>query len=152
MTGRQSWRSSIYEKNNATTMAMPHLLMKLDKQNTAMKSFKLAASDSCGDVCAAECLVNGQKVLVVTVYISPNTPSDDWKSLIFSNLDGYSPKVRKMFQFLARRICEDMPIILVGDFNPSVRFHVHATLVFKWCYLRFDVHLTSSCRLNFEGP
>jgi hypothetical protein len=58
-------------------MAMPHLLMRLDKQNTAKTSIKLAASESCGDVCAAECLVNGQKMLVVTVYISPNTPSDD---------------------------------------------------------------------------
>jgi hypothetical protein len=52
-------------------MATPHLLMKLDKQNMAKTSFKLATSDSCGDVCAAECPVNGQKVLVVTVYVSP---------------------------------------------------------------------------------
>jgi hypothetical protein len=44
-------------------MATAHLLMKLDKQNVA-KTFKLASSDSCGDVCVAECLVNGQKVLV----------------------------------------------------------------------------------------
>jgi hypothetical protein len=51
----------------ATTMAMPHLLMKLDKQNIAKTSFKLAASDSCGDVCAVEFPVNGQNVLVVTV-------------------------------------------------------------------------------------
>jgi hypothetical protein len=34
-------------------MAMPHLLMKLDKQNMAKTSFKLAASESCQDVCAA---------------------------------------------------------------------------------------------------
>jgi hypothetical protein len=66
-------------------MATPHLLMKLHKQNMANTSFKLAASDSCGDVCAAECPVYGQKVLVVTVYVSPNTPSDDWKFLIFYN-------------------------------------------------------------------
>jgi hypothetical protein len=85
--------------DNATTMAMPHLLMKLDKQNMAKTLFKLPASDLCGDVCAAECLVSGQKVLVVTVYESPNTPSDDWKSLIFSILAGYSPKVCKMFKF-----------------------------------------------------
>jgi hypothetical protein len=78
---------------NAISVAMPHLLMNLDKQNMVKTSFKLPASDSCGDVCAAECLVNGQKVLVVTVYVSPNTPSDNWKSLIFSNLAGYSPKV-----------------------------------------------------------
>jgi hypothetical protein len=94
--------------HNATNMATPHLLMKVDEQNMSRTSFKLPASDSCGDVCAAECPVNGQKVLVVTVYVSPATPSEDWKSLIFSNLAGYSPKLCKIFKFLARRFCEDM--------------------------------------------
>jgi hypothetical protein len=69
--------------DNATNMATPHPLMKLDKQNMAKTSFKLPASDSCGDVCAAECPVNGQKMLVVTVHVSPNTPSDDWKFSCF---------------------------------------------------------------------
>jgi hypothetical protein len=46
--------------------------MTLDKQNMAKTSFKLAASDSCGDVCAGECPANGHKELVVTVYVSPN--------------------------------------------------------------------------------
>jgi hypothetical protein len=46
--------------DNTTTMATPHLLTKLDKQNMAKTSFKLPASDSCGDVCAADCPVNGQ--------------------------------------------------------------------------------------------
>jgi hypothetical protein len=49
--------------------------MKLDKQNMAKTSFKLPASGSCGDVCAAECPVNEQNVLVVTVYVSPNIPA-----------------------------------------------------------------------------
>jgi hypothetical protein len=102
-------------------MATPHLLMKLDRQNRAKSSFKLAARESCGEICAAECLVNGQKVLVVTVDVYPNAPSDDRKSLIFSNLDGYSPKMCKTFKFLARRDCEDMPIILEGDFNVNVK-------------------------------
>jgi hypothetical protein len=44
--------------------------MKLDTQNMAKTSFKLPSSESCGDVCAAECLVKGQKMLVVTVRIS----------------------------------------------------------------------------------
>jgi hypothetical protein len=57
--------------------------MKLDKQNLAKTSFKLAASESYGDICVAVCLVSGRKVLVVTVFVSPNNPSDDWKSLIF---------------------------------------------------------------------
>jgi hypothetical protein len=97
MTGCQSWRSSHNNKKKNTTMAKPHLLMKMDKQNMAKTSFKLAASESCGDVCAAEHLVNGQNVLLVTVYVSPNTPRVDFKSLIFSNLAGHSPKVCKMF-------------------------------------------------------
>jgi hypothetical protein len=88
--------------DNTTTMATPHLLIKLDKQNVTKTSFKLPSSDSCGGVYAAECPVNGQKVLVVTVYASPNTPSDDWKSLIFSNLTGYSPKMCKMFTFFCK--------------------------------------------------
>jgi hypothetical protein len=95
----------------------------------AETSFKLPASDSCADVCVAECLVNGQKVLVVTVYVSPNTRSDDWKSLIFSNLAEYSPKVCKIFKFLARRGCEDMPIILASDFNVNVKDNYNAELV-----------------------
>jgi hypothetical protein len=86
-------------------------------------------SESRGDVCAAERVVNGQNVLVVTVYVSQNTPSDDWKSLIFTNLAGYSPKVCKMFKFLARSSCEDMQIILVRDFNVNVKDNFNAELV-----------------------
>jgi hypothetical protein len=63
------------------------------------------------------------------MYISPNTPSDDWKSFIFSNLAGYSPKVSKMFKFLARRGCKGMPIILAGDFNINVKDNYNAELV-----------------------
>jgi hypothetical protein len=76
-----------------------------------------------------QCPVNGQKVLVVAVYVSPNTPSDDWKSLICSNLAGYSPKVCKMFKFLARKRCKDMPVILAGDFNANVKDNYNAELV-----------------------
>jgi hypothetical protein len=65
--------------------------------------------------------VNEQEVLLVTVHVSPDTPSDDWKSLIFSTLSGYSAKVCEIFKFLARRVCEDMPIILAGGFNVNVK-------------------------------
>jgi hypothetical protein len=68
-------------------------------------------------------------VLVVAVYISPNTPSDDWKSLIFSNLAGFPPKLCKIFNFLARRVSEVMPIILAGDFKVNVRGNYNAELV-----------------------
>jgi hypothetical protein len=73
---------AMYERNNATIMATHHILKKLDKPRMTKTSFKLAASESCGDICAAECLVNGRTVLVVTVYVSPNTLSNHWISLI----------------------------------------------------------------------
>jgi hypothetical protein len=105
-------------------------------------SFELAASESCGDVCAAECLVSGQKVLVVTVYESPNTLSDDWKSLIVSNL---SPKLCKIFKFLANINCEDMPNILTGDFNLNVKDNYNAELVqFMKDTIELDVALDLS--------
>jgi hypothetical protein len=99
--------------------------MKLDRQNMAKTSFKLAASESCGEVFAAECLVNGR---MVTVYESPNTPSDVWKFSIFSILAGYSPKVCTMFKFLTRRGYDDIPIILAGDFNVNVKDNYNAEL------------------------
>jgi hypothetical protein len=82
-------------------------------------------SESCGDGCEAECLVNGQKILVVTVYVSPNTPSYGCKSLIFSNLDGYSQKVCKMFEIWKGEVVR----ILAGDFNVNVKNNYNAELV-----------------------
>jgi hypothetical protein len=117
------------KKDNTTTTGTPHLLMKLDKLNMAKTLFKLPTSDSCGDICAAECLVNGRKVLVVTVYVPANTPKSDCNSLIFSNLAGYSPNVCRMFKILARRGFEDMRIKLAGDFNVNVKDNYNAELV-----------------------
>jgi hypothetical protein len=67
-------------------------------------------------------------VLVVTVH-TPNTPSNVWKSLIFSNLTRFSPKVCKKFKFLARTSYEDMPIILRSDFNVNLKDNYNAELV-----------------------
>jgi hypothetical protein len=68
-------------------------------------------------------------MLGATVYVSPNTPTDDWKSLIFSNLTGYSPKVCKIFKFLTRRGCDDMPVILAGGFKVKAKDNYNAELV-----------------------
>jgi hypothetical protein len=46
------------KRNTTTTMAMPHHLMKMDKQRMAKMSFQLATSELYGDICTAECLVN----------------------------------------------------------------------------------------------
>jgi hypothetical protein len=63
------------------------------------------------------------------VYIPPNTPTGKWKPLIFSNLDVYSPKVHKLLKFLASRSCEDMPIILAGDFKANMKDNYNVEIV-----------------------
>jgi hypothetical protein len=88
-------------------------------------------------------------VLVVTVYVSANTPSDDWESLIFSNLAGYSPKLCKIFKFLARS-CEDMPIILLGDFNVNVNDSYNAELV-EFMKDTFELHVLSDLSQGTNG-
>jgi hypothetical protein len=44
-------------------------------------------------------------------------------------LAGYSPKLCKMLRCLARRGCEDIPIILAGDFNFNGKYNYNAELV-----------------------
>jgi hypothetical protein len=44
-------------------------------------------------------------------------------------LAGYSPKMCKIFKFLVRRGCEDMPIMLPGDFKFNVKYNYNAELV-----------------------
>jgi hypothetical protein len=66
---------------------------------------------------------------MVTVHVSGNIPRDEWKSLIFSNLAGYFPEVCKYFKFLARRISEDIPVIVAGEFNVNMKDNYGAELV-----------------------
>jgi hypothetical protein len=68
-------------------------------------------------------------MLVVTVYGSANTPSDDRKSLIFCNFARYSPKVCKIFTFLANISCENMPIIFASGCNVNVKDNYNVDLV-----------------------
>jgi len=67
-----------------------------------------------GDLCAAECkLPNGQKVLSVVVYISPNQHINDIVKFLHFVLLPYTPGG-------AAELGEDydeIPMILGGDFN-----------------------------------
>jgi hypothetical protein len=59
-------------------------------------------------------------VLVVSVFVSSNTLSDDRKSVTFSNLAGYSPIVCKMFKFLVRKSCEDFNVNVKDNYNSEL--------------------------------
>jgi hypothetical protein len=65
---------AIYERSGATTMATPHLLMGINHVEFANL---YARADNIGDVCAAEVMVDGVRTLLVSVYVNPNTSTDN---------------------------------------------------------------------------
>jgi exonuclease III len=101
----------VYEKYGATSMATPHLLMKLSKEDG--EEYRIAAAENRSDICAADCMVNGENVLIVTPYISNHTPIDDCKRFILSHLSNYT----KMVSVMATEVPNTMPIIFTGDIN-----------------------------------
>ncbi|KDR08288.1 hypothetical protein L798_01976 [Zootermopsis nevadensis] len=131
---------AMYEKHGATTMATPHLLMKLPKEDGA--DYRIAEAEKSGDICASECMVNGEKVFVVTLYISNNTPIDDCKRFVFSHLGTFPPKFTEMFSIMATEDRNTMPIILAGAFNIDLKYEnqsfvnvvlLDQNLVQIWC-------------------
>jgi hypothetical protein len=58
-----------------------------------------------GDICAAECMVNGEKVLIVTFYLSSNTPIDGCKRFVPIHLGTCAPKSsEEYYKFLVIRM------------------------------------------------
>jgi hypothetical protein len=105
---------AIYEKSGAATMVTPHLLMLINH----VESAKLyARADNIGDVCAAEVSVDVFRTLLISVYINPNTSTDDIECFLLYNLMAYSPKFCTMWPSLKRFGYYNMPIILTGEFN-----------------------------------
>jgi hypothetical protein len=104
----------IYEKCGAATMATPHLLMRINHFQFANLC---ARADNIGDVCAAD----GVRAQLVSVYINPNTSTDDIECFLLYNLMAYSAKICTMWPRLKRFGDYNMPIILTGDSNFNLR-------------------------------
>jgi hypothetical protein len=105
---------AIYEKRGTATMATPHLLMRINHVEFANLCVR---DDNIGDVCAAD----GVRTLLVSVYINPNTPTDDIESFLLYSLMAYSPKICTVWPRLKQFGYYNMPIILTGDFNFNLR-------------------------------
>jgi hypothetical protein len=80
-----------------------------------------ARADNIGDVCAAEMMVVRVRTLLVSVYINPNTSTDDIESFLLYNLMAYSTKICTMWPRLKRFVHYNLPIILTDDFNFNFR-------------------------------
>jgi hypothetical protein len=60
-------------------------------------------------------MVNGEKVLIVTLYLSNNTPIDDCKIFVLFHLGTFAPKCSEEYSIVAEEGLNTMPIILAGE-------------------------------------
>jgi hypothetical protein len=65
-------------------------------------------------------MVNGEKVLIVTLYLSNNTPIDDCKRFVLSHLGTFTPKFTEVFSITAEEGCNTIAI-LAGDFYTDLK-------------------------------
>jgi hypothetical protein len=65
-------------------------------------------------------MVNGKKLLIVTLYLS-NTPIDDCKRIVLSHLGTFAPKYSKEYSIVPEEGRNTIPIILAGDFNIELK-------------------------------
>ncbi|GFX25298.1 uncharacterized protein TNCV_1274581 [Trichonephila clavipes] len=72
-----------------------------------------------GEICVARCnSENGQYILMVAVYISPEKSMQQIEQFLFENLMIYTKEGSELLE--KKRFCEkfdDIPMILSGDFN-----------------------------------
>ncbi|GFT39009.1 ATP-dependent DNA helicase [Trichonephila clavipes] len=69
---------------------------------------------SVGDLCLAECVIdNGQKIIIVAVYITPNKKLDDIIEFLHRSLLPYTSRGSA----LLNKNYDKIPMILSGDFN-----------------------------------
>jgi endonuclease/exonuclease/phosphatase family metal-dependent hydrolase len=66
-------------------------------------------------------MVNGEKVLIVTLYLSNNIPIDDSKRFILIHLGTFTPKFSEEYSIVPEEGRNTMPIILAGDFNIELK-------------------------------
>jgi hypothetical protein len=74
-------------------------------------------------------MVNGEKVLIGTSYLSNNTPIDDCKRFVLSHLGTFTPKFTEVFSIIAEEGCNTIPIILAGDLNIGLKKKSDETFV-----------------------
>jgi endonuclease/exonuclease/phosphatase family metal-dependent hydrolase len=66
-------------------------------------------------------MVNSEKVLIVTLYLSNNTPIDDCKRFVLIHLGTSAPKFSEEYSIVPEEGRNIIPIILAGDFNIELK-------------------------------
>jgi endonuclease/exonuclease/phosphatase family metal-dependent hydrolase len=66
-------------------------------------------------------MINGEKVLIVTLYFSNNTPIDDCKRFVLIHLGIFASKFSEEHSIVPEEGRNTIPIILAGDFNIKLK-------------------------------
>jgi endonuclease/exonuclease/phosphatase family metal-dependent hydrolase len=74
-------------------------------------------------------MVNGEKVLIVTLYLSNNTPIDDCKRFVLIHLGTFAPKFSEKYSIFPAEGLNTIPILLAGDFNIELKKKENKTSV-----------------------
>jgi hypothetical protein len=74
-------------------------------------------------------MVNGEKVLIVTLYLSKNTPIDDCKRFVLIHLGTFAPKFSEEYSIVPEESRNTISKILAGDFNIELKKKENETFV-----------------------
>jgi hypothetical protein len=66
-------------------------------------------------------MVNGENVLIVTLYLSNNTPKGDCKKFVLSYLGTFAPKLKEEYSTVPEEGNITIPIILAEGFNIELK-------------------------------
>jgi hypothetical protein len=102
---------AIYKNQNSTQVITPHMTI-VSRQTTSMG----VSVKAIGDICTTEVMLeNGQTLLLVVVYISPNQRVQDIMKYIHFVLLPYTPAGSA----LLGENYDKLPMIMSGDFNKN---------------------------------
>jgi hypothetical protein len=74
-------------------------------------------------------MANGEKILILTLYLSNNTPIDDCKRYVLIHLGTFTPKFSEDYSIVPEEGRNTIPIILAGDFNIELNKKENETFV-----------------------
>jgi hypothetical protein len=74
-------------------------------------------------------MVNSEKVLIVTLHLSNNTPIDDCKRFVLIHLGTFAPNFSEEYSIVPEEGRNTITKILVGDFNIELKKKEHETFV-----------------------
>jgi hypothetical protein len=86
-------------------------------------------------------MVSGEKVLIVTLYLTNNTPIDDCKRLVLIHMGTFAPKCSEEYLIVPEEGLNTIPIILARDFNIELNKKENESFVTRGRNIWFEVNV-----------